>query len=306
MTYPDFILVGAQKSASTYLFKWLQNHPEVYMPNGESRFFENPEYNADYIHILNKAMKSSEISYGIRRPDYLASYEIPKRIHTHLPWIKLMVVLRNPVERAISAYCHYVKYGLIPPRKPEKGLRSIFGKGSNQGPNTGAKRNIKEYGLYAKYLDKYFELFGKKQILVLYQHELIDSENITTTFKTIANFLGINGDVPEKPAGTEQASRFPMPVLLTKYLKSKLRNRCDYEFGKSYSIDHNDRNILNRALIKGLGIFENKVLMKFLYQDKVDISYGLKQEIYKYYEQDIAKLETILDKDLSVWKYDRN
>src|SRR5690554_6197053 len=114
---PNLLLLGAQKSASTYLGSWINSHPEVYIKSREDSSFENPEYQSFNINSIQSNV--TETYYGIRRPDYFGNIIYQERVHKWLPDAKIIIVLRNPVERAFSAYYHYMKYGIIPAKNVE-------------------------------------------------------------------------------------------------------------------------------------------------------------------------------------------
>jgi hypothetical protein len=124
---PNFVIIGAQKSASTFLQVCLSDHPNVFLPNGETPFFESPDYEQSNVSDLERIFeKRSEKRIGIKRPNYIGKPEVPKRIEFHLPHAKLIAVLRNPIDRAISAYYHNINYGFIPPINVENGIRKII------------------------------------------------------------------------------------------------------------------------------------------------------------------------------------
>ena len=121
---PNFVIIGAQKSASTFLQVCLSEHPDVFMPPGETPFFESPDYeNSDISRLESLFNNRSESKLGIKRPSYIGKPEVPKRIEYHLPDAKLIAVLRNPIDRAVSAYFHYINNGFIPCINLEKGAR---------------------------------------------------------------------------------------------------------------------------------------------------------------------------------------
>src|SRR5690554_2445378 len=103
---PNLLMLGAQKSASTYLGKWIGNHSEVYMKSKEDISFEDPEY--VNFEISNLKRETDKKYYGIRRPDYFGNIIYQERVHKWLPDARIIIVLRNPVYRAFSAFFHYM------------------------------------------------------------------------------------------------------------------------------------------------------------------------------------------------------
>lgn len=112
----DFLVVGAQKSGTTTLFKLLEDHPEVGMPEAkEAPFFSDDDrfsegydkYFNDFFSHVNKKSKLGTIT-----PHYLYDPKSPKRIYEHNNQLKIIAVLRNPIYRAESHYKMSVRRGL--------------------------------------------------------------------------------------------------------------------------------------------------------------------------------------------------
>ena len=112
---PHFVVIGAQKSASTFLQRCLADHPEMWLPRGETTFFEDPTYEASRLSDLERMFsRRRERVLGMKRPSYLSRPEVPGRIRRDLPNVKLIAVLREPISRAVSAYFHMVGGGYLP------------------------------------------------------------------------------------------------------------------------------------------------------------------------------------------------
>src|SRR3954453_11545774 len=107
---PSFVVIGAQKSASTFLQTCLADHPDVFMPKGELAFFESPDYERATLTDLRRLFEGRlERRLGFKRPNYLCKPEVPARLAKDLPDALLLSVLRKPLDRAISAYFHYIR-----------------------------------------------------------------------------------------------------------------------------------------------------------------------------------------------------
>lgn len=124
---PTFVVIGAQKSASSFMQLCLAEHPDIYMAEGETPFFETPDYEQSDISELEMTFQGrGEKCLGIKRPNYIGKPEVPARIRRHLPSAKLIAVLRNPIDRAVLAYFHNIYYGFLPPLDVEIGMRRII------------------------------------------------------------------------------------------------------------------------------------------------------------------------------------
>lgn len=112
---PTFLVIGAEKSGTTWLFDVLARHPDIYLPDTkELSFFNHHETNlktSDYFANLGLpwyeafyANFREEIAAGDVSPMYLCDDMAPERIAATIPSARLIVILRDPVERAISHY----------------------------------------------------------------------------------------------------------------------------------------------------------------------------------------------------------
>ena len=164
MILPNFLIVGVQKAGTTSIYNYLQEHPQVYMSLvKETNFLEKdwenmpPEQqNKNGIVTLEKyselfADVKDEIAIGEASPNYLFHYESSAaRIKKYVPDAKLIVVLRNPVERAYSDYLMHIRDAI--------GYRSL----SEQIKHSSHKSFILRKGFYYVPLKYYFAQFGQE------------------------------------------------------------------------------------------------------------------------------------------------
>jgi len=123
-----FAIIGAQKSATTFVQRCLQAHPNVFLPSGELAAFEDPDYASFDAEAFDEhfAAGRNVNAIGLKRPNYLHQADVPTRLYRHLPHAKLIVVLRDPIHRAISAYFHQVRHGFAPAKEINTGLLAIL------------------------------------------------------------------------------------------------------------------------------------------------------------------------------------
>lgn len=149
---PNFIYIGPDKAGSTWLFKVLEWHPDTYVTScKDTQFFDNYyEKGLDWykkqFNPRGEYKVISEISHN-----YLYSEKVARRIQDHLGNINLMVTLREPTERAYSAYLYLLKHDLY---------RGTFKEAISD------VEEIKEHGNYLSNLNTYLELFGKENVYV--------------------------------------------------------------------------------------------------------------------------------------------
>lgn len=171
MPWPNFLIIGAAKSGTTSLYHYLAEHPQIFMSKvKETNFFAYPRdgrptyvwgdeikrsrftvtTEADYLALFDAVR--GEKAVGEASPVYLGSTIAPSAIRRRLPDARLVVILRNPVERAYSGYQMHVR-GLATRLPASKAFD--------------ADRHWVRQGMYFSMLSRYFELFSRGQIEVL-------------------------------------------------------------------------------------------------------------------------------------------
>ena len=115
MRFPDFLGIGTQKGGTTYLHGLLQKHPQVYLAHPKELHFFSLHQRRGlkwYSHYFDAA--TADQRCGEITPYYLFHPLAAERIAALLPNVKLIVLLRDPVERALSQYFHSKRLGLEP------------------------------------------------------------------------------------------------------------------------------------------------------------------------------------------------
>lgn len=233
----DFLIIGAQKAGTTSLRAFLESMPNyISVLNKEPHFWNREAHYNDgfgineYMEKFNQA--SENLLVGEKSPSYLGSYEAPARIHKHFPDVKLIAVLRNPAERAYSAYWHGRRVGAIDSKVSFS--QSIQDHRENHGRPYG---DLVTPGFYSKHLTRYHEFFPKSQLLVLDFQQLLS--NPTQELTKSISFLGLNleeitasGSLEFPKRNVAKVSRLPAvsryihkSKLLTYNKKSKILKR---------------------------------------------------------------------------------
>jgi hypothetical protein len=167
MSTLDFLIVGAQKSGSTSLRAFLgEQEKDIFILNRELHFwnrkgqYQDGEGLSSYLQNFSDA-KPHQIK-GEKSPSYLVSQEAPERIHKHFPEVKIIAILRNPIDRAYSAYWHGRRVGAIE-------TSTTFGEAVrnykvNQGKPYG---DMVTAGFYSEQIARYLNFFPLKQLHVI-------------------------------------------------------------------------------------------------------------------------------------------
>jgi hypothetical protein len=111
---PNFLYIGTSKAGSTWIFKALSWHPEVYMYSGKNLGYFSTRYERDWDwYISNFKPEPQHRVIGEVSHSYLVSEAAAERIHERLPSVKMMACLREPVERTFSDYLDGIKNGKL-------------------------------------------------------------------------------------------------------------------------------------------------------------------------------------------------
>lgn len=191
----DFLIVGAQKSATTALFKYLKEHPIIFMPpekeveffSNDSHFLKGKEwyYERYFSHAPYNSIK------GEASTNYMMYTFIPERIHRFYPEVKLLASLRHPIERAYSHYRMAVRRG-----KESKSFHDsiveLLNRGRVPDPAVDHNRDYVQFGEYGRILAEFLRYFDKAQFLVVFSEDL--AINPMDTMRAVYRFLGADAD----------------------------------------------------------------------------------------------------------------
>ena len=228
MTLPDFLVIGAYKSGTSSLQQYLRAHPEIFVPEyKEPRFFAfdgepeqiaktNPMYQGAVVDLDAYerlfAPSTTERAIGEVSPEYLKHGPSAKRIAARIPEVKLIAVLRNPVERAFSDYLMYRRDG----RESETDFLTAL---KAQQSRLAAGEATGQYlvtGNYADQLEVYYQQFDPSQIKVVLQDDLITDRD--ETMAELYEFLGVDPSVSVAPEPTlNRSGVFTDPVSRSLY-----------------------------------------------------------------------------------------
>lgn len=176
---PAFIGIGAQKCASTWLHRILEEHPEVGVGvEKEIDFFSYhfdhgyQWYEKQFDHCANKSIVG-EIS-----PSYFCESSVPERVYRYMPHAKILVSFRDPVQRALSNHRHEVRVGHF----TGSGLSFEAGLANNP--------MYIEQGRYATHLKRWLQYFPQEQILVVLMEDV--EKDPLSVARNVYSFLGVD------------------------------------------------------------------------------------------------------------------
>ena len=184
-TSPTFIGIGAQKCATTWLYDLLQLHPSVGLSAAkEIHFFSQfYEYGFQWYHShFNRDQdKNENLIYGEFSTSYFSNLAAPERIKQAYPDCKLILMLRNPVDRLISNHKHEIRIGHYT--------------GKDLSYESGIKNNpiYIEQGLYATHLKRWLEFFDQDQIHIVIFDDVKSIPEVVE--QALYDFLGLEHKV---------------------------------------------------------------------------------------------------------------
>jgi len=167
---PDFLIIGAGKCGTTSLYSYLDNHPQILLPNNkEINFFSKNFANGLdwYLSQFPTITDSPSFITGEASPSYFFMPDVPERIYEIAPNIKLIVLLRNPVDRSISAYYQNRKTGKGTKSLEEVVAREIKYAQRITTEELSSSGGILLQGLYFFKLQRWLQIFSKEQLLIL-------------------------------------------------------------------------------------------------------------------------------------------
>jgi hypothetical protein len=153
----DFIIIGAGKSATTWLQTQLQADPAVYMPDPELHYFSREYRRGEDWYLSQFSDQGIGRTVGEKSNSYLYEPEGAARIHRVMPHVKLIAQLRNPVERAYSNYCMLFRRGDVGADIE-----------NHLDPMQGENLRLLIASDFASHLQTYIDRFGRDQLLILF------------------------------------------------------------------------------------------------------------------------------------------
>ena len=300
---PNFIIIGAGKSGTTALYEYLAEHPEVYMsPVKETNFFAlegtelvNPDDDPEQMYhypwsITNReayealfAGVKEEQAIGEVSPMYLYNQRAPFAIKENLPKVKLIVILRNPVDRLYSRYMHLARER----REPTENFADALDRSSIWW----RRDDLVQEGFYYTHLKRYYDLFDPSQIKVYLYDDL--RKDPVGLMKDLYRFIGVNEEF-EADMGAE----YNVSGKIKNQFVDRLIGQNNLLMSTLDRISPEARNLLkNQAWLRK---HINKLRNKNLDRPKMDpeVRNALIEEVYG---QEIEALQDLIGRDLSSW-----
>ena len=280
--WPNFFIVGAPRAGTTSLYEYLKNCENVFMSPIKETYFFSPNVNMKL--ILSKPVKNqkdyqklfhnvkTEKAIGEATPSYLWDPDSAKLIHEKIPNARIIIILRNPINRAFSHYLWLVSLG-----KENLSFSEAIKKSLSAKPDFSGR--IIDGGMYSNQIQRYLDEFGQKQIKIIIFEEFLKNPKLIV--EDILKFLDIDSNPPEI---FEAFNSYVEPR--GKLAKSMIQNKFLQKLGTSLpqTIASQATKILDKKAVKPKMSESNMKMLKNIYSE------------------DVKNLKSILNKDF-LWNF---
>ena len=280
--WPNLFIVGAPKAGTHSLYEYLNQHSEIFMsPRKEPYFFcpimvpnedkkSNPIRNEkEYLNLFKES--KDEIFLGEATASYLGDPKAAQLIYEKNPNAKIIIIIRNPVERAFSSYWGLVKHG----------LKISFSDSIRKDFEKLKKDEISDSylfaGFYFEQIKKYQEIFGKENVKIIISEEF--RNNIEEVVNEVLKFLGLS-----KMSGIKKEIHGSYKIRKRQYLKPILGNKISTTIGKKIFSKNSREQIID--------------LMR-PNRDRPEITIEDREFLKKIYVEDVKKTEKLLNQNLN-------
>ena len=283
----DFFIVGAPKAGTTSLYHYLNEHPQVEMSSQkEPDYFSDKAiheqgmyYGKNRVKTLGKYESLFEqkesVVYGEASVSYLFYDNVAEDIKKYNPNAKIIIMLRNPIQRAFSHYLMDYKLGLI-----SDSFENIIAKKSKHKSAHLFYQQYIEVSKYAMQIQRYQDFFEKENILFIDYEDF--KKNVSETVGQVYNFLNI--------------SAVSAANINTKYNVSTMPKNKVIRFIYSFIF-------LRKTLTLLFPIYLVKIIRNFLFiaEKKPELLKETSRQLKIIFNNDIEKLKDVLGKDYSKW-----
>jgi hypothetical protein len=297
---PDFFVAGAPKAGTTALHAALAQHPELYLslvkepkffltagpppvqggPGDAKTYREHVWRRSDYEALFDSAPPGA--LRGESTPFYLYRRDAQLRIREMIPAARLIIVVRDPVERAHSNWTHLWSSGLDP---IDDFVSACAAEEQRVAAGWADFWHYRRIGLYGQQLQHLYKVFPPEQVVVLRYRDLV--EDPAGTLDRICGFLGVStGIVDQLPR--ENVTAHPEQTRRHRQMSRLLRGASAVT---SRLPGHPGKQIVDR--------------LESSLQDgaapRRPLTWAERQELLPYFESDIRLLEDVTGHDYSHW-----
>ncbi|HLE26390.1 MAG TPA: sulfotransferase [Thermodesulfobacteriota bacterium] len=295
MLIPNFLIIGSSRCGTTSLYRYLKQHPQIYMsPVKEPSFFSyegmKPNHRGPSDEKFNRTAVTKIEDYGALFKDvttetaigeastnYIYNPKASERINHYIPNARLLAILRHPVERAYSSFLYLIRDG----REPLRDIaQAIEEEPQRIRQNWAPIWNYKHMGFYYDQLKRYFDQFDRSQIRVYLYDDF--STNPSRLLQDIFQFIGVVDTFVPDTSLRHNVSGIPRSRVLHKLLTQQSMIK--------YSVER----LIPEGWRRRLSLQKRNLIRPTLPAD-------LRRQLIEEYREDILKLQELIQRDLSKW-----
>ncbi len=300
MRQPTFIILGAAKCGTTALASFITSHPDVFITNPKEPHFFDGNYEIGVDGYLEKYYSdwTNEKAAGEATPSYLSTPYVAERIKKSCPNIKLIVILRNPIDRAYSSWWMFHARGMEPlsfedainleitQLNENNDIESIYSEDMVRDNISRVRagkriciRNYLQAGHYADHLEHYYAKFSKSDIKIVFSSQL--RRNHEQTIRDIWDHIGV-----------DSRELAPQPTIVNEAL--------------------GQNSMILLKIVKVLGLMRARHILPSTIKSSIknrlsemgnrpEMSAQTRNYLLAYFKPHIQRLELLVDTDLSDW-----
>lgn len=213
----DFLVIGAQKCATSWIYYCLKEHPEILLPEDkyELAYLGGEMYNKNGEDWYWGRFKEN-ISYKFRGDisvDYMYDISTPENLRPYVDHPKFIASLRHPTDRLISSYYWLVRKGHLPNLPIEEGVKPLLDqKPGFSDSDIGGVYEAVNRGFYGEQLERFADAYSYENLYVA-AYENISRDGLTE-IKKIYNFIGVDANYVPKSLSVRPKKNSYNPILL--------------------------------------------------------------------------------------------
>ena len=291
---PNLLIVGAAKCGTTSLHNYLKQHPDIFMSkHKEPHFLINSDIGEDRIHKAITVLEDYEDMFktdsiykykGESSVMYLAFPEFSiKNIKKYLdPDVKIIIMLRNPVERAFAGYLHNLRYNPSENLSFEEAFEKSEARYYQERDITPDTRYL-HVGNYYSQVESFMSMFNDNVLVIMYEDYVND---IDLCLANVFDFL----DIDKISVDTSRRHMVGGWIFKRKFLRNLLIPKNNFKsLIKSF--------LPNKKIRKAI----KQKIMNMSTVESPFISKDMHKKLTEYYRKDIDNLSKLLNKELNCW-----
>jgi hypothetical protein len=295
---PNFFLVGAPKSGTTALARYLGEHPQVFVSTPKETFYfcddfrglPAPATEADYLELFSSVDRNA-LAIGEATTVYMYSESAPKRIHAFNPDARILVMLRCPIDLAVSYHAEHL-YGLSEDEPDFERAWRLYEsrlRGENLPPQVIEPKLIRyrDVAMLGSQLRRLLSIFDRDQVHVVLFDDFV--EDTAAEYEAVLRLLGVPSD-----------GRRDFPVV---------NERKENRYSALAQVLQRPPRFVSRSLTRAkraiglerVGILDFARRFNAAPMEKIHVSGALREEMREAFRDDVALLGSLVGRDLSHW-----